>query len=146
MPLDAERFHRLVDDPGQVVPECPLKLLSLARREEQTFAGPRSESLDTEPSHPWPAGRPAGRLAAGPSGGRAAGAGTGGSSAGRCRGPAAQNQAGSVGRWPLGPRAWWTSSTSLGPSTSSIGCSAANFSAAIEKVLVVTKKPLWLRV
>ena len=45
-----------------------------------------------------------------------------------------------------GPSASWTSSTSLGPSISSMGCSATNFSAASENVLVVTKKPLWLRV
>ena len=58
----------------------------------------------------------------------------------------AQNQAGSGSLVAPGPIAARTSSTSRGPSTSSIGWSAANRSAASVKVLVVTKNPLWLPV
>src|SRR5262249_40147206 len=49
-------------------------------------------------------------------------------------------------RPPAGPRASLRNSASGAPSISSSGGSTANFSAASENVLVVTKKPLWLLV
>ena len=40
MALDRERPHRLVDDPGHVVPQLALKLPRLARRQQQAVARP----------------------------------------------------------------------------------------------------------